>query len=124
LKNWDNAVSDFRSAIKHSPNNVADYAGLAEVLMGLGQYDESVETYATAIRLISDQIKSVSSDSVKEEMSRNAMTYFENIAAIRIKQGQNEDALTNLGAAHTISLALGDTEYADKLTVLMNGINK
>lgn len=122
VKNWSAAVGDYTSAVSGNAGRADYYSGRAEAYTALGEYNNALKDYMTAARVVSENIQSVSSVSEREGVSRDAMTYFEKAGAIRISMGDINGAASDLESAHMIAVALGDTERADRLKVLIMNI--
>lgn len=121
-KNWIAAESDYTTAIAAGSTDPADYAGRAEAQTALQRYDGAADDYLNAVRLISEQIHDVPSAGMREVMSRQAITYFEKSAALRIQMNDLPGAKSDLQSAITIGGALGDTELVERLIAIERDI--
>ncbi len=121
-KNWSAAAADYNSAISWDAGNADYYSGRAEALTALGQYDAALIDYMNAARVVSEKIQKAATTAEREKMSRDAIGYFEKSGAIRVSKGDLEAAAGDLESAHMIAVALGDTEMANRLKILIMNI--
>ncbi|MDR1361184.1 MAG: hypothetical protein LBJ18_02645 [Rickettsiales bacterium] len=120
-KDFEGAIVDYNSALAStSMPNYLDYAGRAEAWTAIGQYQNAAEDYLAAITVISNTIQNAISDEARNEMSRNALAYFERSGALHVKMGDFASAKTDLEAAHTLAATLGDNDTASRLQGLLN----
>ncbi len=120
-KNWEGAIADFTNSLAR-PEGVVDptvYADRAEAYTALGKYADAVNDYSSAVRVISEQIQGASSMDEREDLSNNAMNYFEKSAALNLQLGNKEAARNDLDSAYSIAVVLGDTDTSDRLKALI-----
>jgi tetratricopeptide (TPR) repeat protein len=124
LRDWGAADSDYTSAIAKNTGELdwTDYTGRAEARTNSGDYERAIADYTSAVTIISDRIQKTPEEKTRENMSRQAMGYFEKSGALRVKLGQMDLALQDLQAAHTLAIALGDDENRSRLQILMSSI--
>ena len=125
-RNWQQALADYTTAISKTAGDLDwnDYTGRAEARMNLGDYEGAVTDYTSAVTIISDSIRKAPDEKTRENMSRQAMGYFEKAGALRVKLGDMSGALQDLEAAHTLSIALDDMENKARLEILISNIRK
>lgn len=126
LKNWEGAVADYTNSLA-LPDGVVSprvYAERAEAFTALNQYEAAINDYATAVRVIAEQIQGVTSADERESLSANAMSYFEKSAALNLKLGNIDAARTDLNEAATIAVALNDTESVNRLGGLIADLDQ
>jgi len=126
LKNFDGAVADFTNSLAQPEGivNPTVYEDRAEALTALNRYDEAVNDYMSAIRVISEQIQGAATSDAREDLSRNAMSYFEKSAALNVSLGNLDSAKTDLESAYTIAVALSDSDSVDRLGGLIRELQK
>ncbi|MDR3208345.1 MAG: hypothetical protein LBT45_00680 [Rickettsiales bacterium] len=124
LRDWNAAEADYTAAIAKNTGELdwTDYTGRAEARTNKGDYERAVADYISSVTIISDKIQKTPDDKTRENMSRQAMGYFEKSGALRVKLGQMDLALQDLQAAHTLAIALGDEENRMRLQILMSSI--
>lgn len=122
LKNWEGAIADYTNSLARPDGTVKPtvYAERAEAYTALGQYDDAINDYGTAVRVISEQIQGAPTAAMREELSSNAMTYFEKSAALNLQLGNIDASRSDLQSAYTIAAALNDTESVERLQGLLN----
>ncbi len=125
LKNWQGAVADYTNSLARPDGTVNPtvYAERAEAHTALGNYAEAINDYASAIRVISEQIQGAPTMEERESLSNNAMNYFEKSAALNLNLGNVDGARSDLESSYTIAVALNDTETVDRLTGLIAELN-
>ena len=96
------------------------YAERAEAYTATGRYGEAIEDYMSAVRVVSEQIQGLSSHAEREQLSAQAMSYFEKSAALNLQLGNVDAAISDLESARTIAAALNDVDSVDRITGLMN----
>jgi glycosyltransferase involved in cell wall biosynthesis len=99
------------------------YAERAEAYTAIGEYENAVNDYTSAIRVISEQIQAAPSQDVREAQSSSAMAYFEKSAALNLNLGNREAAKSDLESAFAIAVALNDEESITRIQNLINGLN-
>lgn len=121
LKNWDGAVADYTNSLARPEGNVNSsvYAERAEAYTALGKYNEAINDYGSAIRVISEQIQGAGGAEKAEDLSRKAMSYFEKSAALNVRLGDLISARSDLDSAHTIAVGLNDSDNAERLRNLI-----
>ncbi len=125
LKNWEGAIADFTNSLAR-PEGTVDpvvYADRAEAFTALGKYAEAINDYASAVRVISEQVQGAPTMEVRESLSSKAMAYFEKSAALNLQSGNATSARSDLESAYAIAVALNDTETADRLELLIVELN-
>lgn len=124
LRNWAEAEQDYTSAIAQNLGlqDWNDFVGRAEARTSLGKFEAAINDYVSAVTIISEKIQQTPMGSTRESMSRQAMSYFEKSAALRLQLGQRELALQDLEAALTLADALGDVENSNRFRVLIVGL--
>lgn len=121
LKNWEGAVSDYTNSLAR-PEGVVNptvYAERAEAYTALNRFQDAVNDYMSAIRVISEQIQGATTADAREDLSRRALVYFEKSAALNLNLGNVESARTDLESAYTIAVALNDAETVERLSGLI-----
>ncbi len=121
LKNWNGAIADYTNSLARPDGNVTPtvYAERAEAYTALGQYGDAINDYASAIRVISEQIQGATAASDREDLSSRAMMYFEKSAALNLKLGNVASARNDLDSAYTIAAALNDEDSMMRLKQLI-----
>ncbi|MDR0741309.1 MAG: tetratricopeptide repeat protein [Rickettsiales bacterium] len=121
LKNWDGAIADFTNSLARPEGivNPSVYAERAEAYTALNRYQDAVNDYISAVRIISEQIQGATTTERREELSRRAMEYFEKSGALNLSMGGIESAKTDLESAYAIAVALNDTESIERLSKLI-----
>ena len=125
LKNWEGAIADYTSSLA-LPDGVVSanvYAERAEAFTALGQYAAAINDYASAVRVISEQIQGATSADERESLSSSAMSYFEKSAALNLKIGNIDAARSDLESALTIGTALNDVDSVERLQGLIIDLN-
>ena len=125
LKNWQGAVADYTNSLAR-PEGTVDhtaYANRAEAYTQMGNYADAINDYATAIRIISEQIQGATTDAARENLSSSAMTYFEKSAALNLANGNTVAARSDLDSAYTIAAALMDTASMDRIQNMINELS-
>jgi len=123
LKDWAAAAADYTSAIDSSTvKNYLDFAGRAEAYTGLEQYRAAANDYLSAVTIISETIANVPETSAREDMSRNAMMYFEKSGALHVALNEMDAARADLSAALTLATSLGDTDTVDRMGSLLENM--
>ena len=124
LRNWVEAEGDYTASIAKNTGELDwnDYTGRAEARTNKGDYDLAIADYVSAVTIISERIQKTPGSTTRENMSRQAMGFFEKSGALRVKVGQMELALQDLQAAHTLAIALDDMENKNRLQILMSSI--
>ncbi len=120
LKNWNGAIADYTNSLARPEGviNPSVYAERAEAYTAIGDYQNAVNDYTSAVRVISEQIQGAVSAGEREELSSNAMLYFEKSAALNLQLGNVTAARSDLESAYTIAVALNDGVSADRLQIL------
>lgn len=121
LKNWEGAVADYTNSLAR-PDGVVNpsvYAERAEAYTQLGNYADAINDYASAIRVISEQIQGATTTADRERLSSNAMTYFEKSAALNLATGNTDAARSDLSSAYTIAAALSDSASMSRIENLL-----
>ncbi len=126
MKNWQGAVADYTNSLARPEGTVNPtvYAERAEAYTALGNYGEAINDYASAIRVISEQIQGAPSMDERESLSSRAMSYFEKSAALNLNLGNIDAARTDLESAYTIGVALNDSETVTRLQGLITELNQ
>ena len=126
LRNWEDAEKDYTTAISKTGGELDwnDYAGRAEARTNSGAYDTAIQDYASSVAIISDQIQNAPDTRTRENMSRQAMGYFEKSAALRVKIGQLDLANEDLQAAYKLAAALDDKDNMARLSSLISNLEK
>ncbi|MBD5388712.1 hypothetical protein HDR63_00455 [bacterium] len=121
LKNWDGAIADYTNSLARTTGVVTPtvYAERAEAYTAQGQYANAINDYASAVRIISEQIQGATSPAEREDLSSRAMTYFEKSAALNLNLGNASAARDDLESAHTIATALNDADTVERLQGLI-----
>ena len=125
LRNWAEAESDYTAAIAQNfgESDWLDFTGRAEARTNLSNFHNAITDYVSAVTIISEKIQKTPDEKSRENMSRQAMGYFEKSGALRVTVGQMDLALQDLQAAHTLAIALGDSENQARLQTLMSNID-
>lgn len=125
LKNWQGAIADYTNSLARPEGivNPSVYAERAEAYTAVGSLAEAINDYATAVRVISEQIQGATTAEERESLSSRAMSYFEKSAALNLNLGNAESAMNDLESARTIAIALNDAETVDRLQGLINELN-
>lgn len=121
LKNWEGAVADYTNSLARPDGVVSPsvYAERAEAYTQLGNYADAINDYASAIRVISEQIQGATSAAERESLSGNAMSYFEKSAALNLALGNTDAARSDLDSAYTIAVALVDNASMSRIQNLI-----
>lgn len=124
MKNWQGAIADYTNSLARSEGSISAnvYAERAEAYTAIGEYEAAINDYAAAMRVISEQILAATTQEMREEQSSNVMSYFEKSAALKLQLGRDDMAKSDLESAFAIAVALNDTESADRIRNLINGI--
>lgn len=120
LKNWNGAIADFTNSLARPEGviNPSVYAERAEAYTAIGEYQNAINDYTSAVRVISEQIQGAVSSAEREDLSSRAMLYFEKSAALNLQLGNVTAARSDLESAYTIAVALNDGISADRLQAL------
>ena len=126
LKNWDGAIADYTNSLARPDGivNPSVYAERAEAYTAVGDYAAAIADYSAAVRVISEQIQGVPTSGERESMSSNAMSYFEKSAALNLRLGNTNAALSDLDSARTIAVALNDSETIGRLDALIEELQQ
>lgn len=126
LKNWQGAIADYTNSLARPEGAVSPtvYAERAEAYTALGQYNDAINDYASAVRVISEQIQGAPTIEERESLSSRAMSYFEKSAALNLNLGNIAAARTDLESSYTIAVALKDTETAERMQRLISDLNQ
>ena len=121
LKNWQGAVADYTNSLARPDGVVTPsvYAERAEAYTQMGNYSDAINDYASAIRVISEQIQGATSAAEREGLSSNAMSYFEKSAALNLAIGNTSAARSDLDSAYTIAAALVDNASMNRIQNLI-----
>lgn len=121
LKNWEGAIADYTNSLARPDGMVKPsvYAERAEAYTAIGQFPAAIDDYASAVRVISEQIQGATTAAERESLSNNAMAYFEKSAALNVQLGNIDGARNDLASAHTIATALNDTDTMSRLEALL-----
>ena len=122
LKNWQGAIADFTNSLARPEGTVNPtvYADRAEAYTQIGNYQDAINDYAAAIRIISEQIQGATTAAERENLSSNAMGYFEKSAALNLALGDTESARSDLDSAYTIAAALADRASMNRIENLIS----
>ena len=125
LKNWQGAIADYTNSLARAEGSVSSnvYAERAEAYTAMGRYEDAINDYTSAVRVISEQIQAATTQDERESQSSNAMSYFEKSAALNLQLGRNDVAKNDLESAFAIAVSLNDTESIDRIQNLINGLN-
>ncbi len=121
LKNWTGAIADFTNSLARPEGivNPSVYADRAEAYIAMENYQDAVNDYMAAVRVISEQIQGAQTPEARESLSRDALAYFEKSAALNVRMGNMTVAKTDLESAYTIAVALNDSETMERLASLI-----
>ncbi len=125
LKNWQGAIADYTNSLARAEGSISAnvYAERAEAYTAMGEYENAVNDYASAVRIISEQIQAAPSQEIREAQSSNAMSYFEKSAALNLKLNKADAAKTDLESAFAIATALNDEDSVARIQNLLNDLN-
>ena len=125
LKNYNGAVADYTNSLSHNSGTVNPtvYADRAEAYTALEMFENAIDDYESAIRVISEQIQGAPTMDEREQLSSNAMLYFERSAALNWKIGHIDAARSDLESAYTIAVALNDDASVSKYQALIADMN-
>lgn len=125
LKNWQGAVADYTNSLARADGSVVPevYAERAEAYTALGQYEDAVEDYKSAVRVIYEQLQATANQDEREARTSDAMSYFEKTAALDLKLGKADVAKNDLESALAIAVALNDTDSMERIQKLIEGLN-
>ena len=125
LKNWQGAVADYTNSLARADGSVVPevYAERAEAYTALGQYEDAVEDYKSAVRVIYEQLQATANQDEREARTSDAMSYFEKSAALNLKLEKVDLAKNDLESAVAIAVALNDTESMERIRKLLEGLN-
>ena len=122
MKNWDGAIADYTNSLAR-PDGVVNpsvYAERAEAYTAVGRNADAINDYASAVRVISEQIQGATTREERETLSSNAMNYFEKSAALNLNLGNVDAAVSDLQSARTIGAALNDADTVARLDSLIS----
>jgi len=124
-KNWQGAVADYTNSLARAEGSVSSnvYAERAEAYTALGEYENAINDYTSAVRVISEQIQAAPNQEAREAQSSNAMSYFEKSAALNLNLGNTDAAKVDLESAFVIAGALNDEESMNRIQNLLNDLN-
>ena len=124
-KNWQGAIADYTNSLARPEGSVSAnvYAERAEAYTALGEYENAINDYTAAVRVISEQIQAAPTQEEREAQSSSAMSYFEKSAALNLQIGNTDAAKTDLESAFAIAAALNDEESINRIQNLLNGLN-
>lgn len=122
LKNWEGAIADYTNSLARPDGavNPTVYAERAEAYTAIGNYAAAINDYTSAVRVISEQIQGASTIAEREDLSSRAMAYFEKSAALNLSLGNIDSARSDLESAHTIAVALNDSDSIERLQGLIS----
>ena len=125
LKNWNGAIADYTNSLARPEGTVSPsvYAERAEAYTAIAAYQNAIEDYASAVRVIAEQIQGATTADERERLSNNAMSYFEKSAALNLSLGDKASARTDLESAYTIAVALNDEETMNRLQGLIMNLD-
>ena len=125
VENWQGAIADYTNSLARAEGSVSSnvYAERAEAYTAMGRYEDAINDYTSAVRVISEQIQAATTQDERESQSSNAMSYFEKSAALNLQLGRNDVAKNDLESAFAIAVSLNDTESIDRIQNLINGLN-
>ncbi len=125
LKNWEGAVVDYTNSLARADGSIVPqvYAERAEAYTALGRYEEAIEDYKSAVRVIYEQLQATSNQDEREARTSDAMSYFEKTAALDLKLGKADVAKNDLESALVIAVALNDTDSMERIQKLIEGLN-
>ena len=126
LKNWQGAIADYTNSLARPEGSVNPivYAERAEAYTAMGDYVAAINDYSSAVRVISEQIQGAPTIEEREQLSSNAMSYFEKSAALNLNLGNVDAARTDLESSYTIAVALNDSETMERLLGLIAELNQ
>ena len=126
LKNWQGAIADYTNSLARAEGSISAnvYAERAEAYTAIGELDNAVNDYTSAVRIISEQIQAAPSQEVRESQSSNAMSYFEKSAALNLNLGNKDAAKGDLESAFAIAVALNDEESMNRIQGLIDSLNE
>ncbi len=126
LKNWQGAIADYTNSLARPDGVVSPsvYAERAEAYTAIGNYADAINDYASAIRVISEQIQGATTTQGRESLSSNAMAYFEKSAALNLALGNTAAARNDLESAYTIAAALADTASMNRIQGAVSGLQQ
>lgn len=124
-KNWQGAVADYTNSLARAEGSISAnvYAERAEAYTALGEYENAINDYTAAVRIISEQIQAAPTQEEREAQSSNAMSYFEKSAALNLNIGNTDAARLDLESAFAIASALNDEESMSRIQNLLSGLN-
>lgn len=124
LKNWEGAIADYTNSLSRQEGSInpSVYAERAEAYTAVGNYNEAISDYATAVRIISEQIQGATTSEEREYLSSNAMSYFEKSAALNLSLGNIDSAESDLQSAYTIAAALNDIDSMTRIQGLISDL--
>ena len=125
MKNWQGAIADYTNSLARDEGSVAAnvYAERAEAYTATGEFENAINDYTSAVRVISEQIQAVPTKEVRESQSSNAMSYLEKSAALNLKLNKIDAAKNDLESAYAIANALNDTDSMQRIQNLISGLN-
>ena len=124
LKNWEGAIADYTNSLARPDGVVSPsvYAERAEAYTAIGNYADAINDYASAIRVISEQIQGATTAEERESQSSAAMGYFEKSAALNVALGNTDAARADLESAYTIAAALLDNTSMERIQGVLNNL--
>lgn len=125
LKNWNGAIADFTNSLARPEGVVSPdvYAERAEAYTAIGAYQAAIDDYASAVRVVAEQIQGATTAADRERLSSNAMGYFEKSAALNLSIGDKDSARTDLESAYTIAVALNSEDTMNRLQGLIMNLD-
>ncbi len=125
LKNWQGAVADYTNSLARTEGKISAevYAERAEAFTALGDFENAINDYASAVRIVSEQIQATPTQEEREKQSSDAMGYFEKSAALNFKLGDIGAAHNDLESAFAIAVALDDNESAERIQNLISDLD-
>lgn len=125
LKNWQGAVADYTNSLARTEGKISAevYAERAEAFTALGDFENAINDYASAVRIVSEQIQATPTQEEREKQSSDAMGYFEKSAALNFKLGDIGAAHNDLESAFAIAVALDDNESAERIQKLISDLD-
>jgi len=124
-KNWQGAIADYTNSLARDEGSISAnvYAERAEAYTALGQYENAINDYTAAVRIISEQIQGAETQETREAQSASAMAYFEKSAALNLSIGNDAAAKTDLESAFAIAVALNDEDSINRIQNLLQDLD-
>lgn len=126
LKNWEGAIADYTNSLARPDGTVSPdvYSERAEAYTAVGNYEDAITDYVSAMQVIKEQLSGITDVDTGEKLSHDVMLYTEKSAALYLKLGNKDAALSNLQLALQIATTLNDTDSVEHLNKLISDLQE